>query len=116
MVCDEDGGGTATAIQLASSAAPGATTISLPQSRFCFSSDDHGTEYAWSSTIDGKYEDRGTLFRSVNHVGIYGPGHCDIDHNGVNMVLHGRQNLHDSQAIRVLYSASLHIDRRNIQH
>ncbi|KAJ4155840.1 hypothetical protein LMH87_001066 [Akanthomyces muscarius] len=85
-------------------------------SAHCFSSDDYDIEYAWSSTIDGKYEDRGILFRSADHIGIYGPGHCDIDPNGVNMVFHGRENPNDGKAARVLYSATLHIDGRNIQH
>ncbi len=85
-------------------------------SAHCFSSDDYDIEYAWSSTIDGKYEDRGILFRSADHIGIYGAGHCDIDPNGVNMVFHGRENPNDGQAARVLYSATLHIDGRNIQH
>ncbi|KAM3550403.1 hypothetical protein MY1884_008266 [Beauveria asiatica] len=84
-------------------------------SAHCFSSDDYDIEYAWSSTVDGKYEDRGILFRSADHIGIYGPGHCDIDPNGVNMVFHGRENPNDGQAARVLYSATLHIDGRDIQ-
>ncbi|KAM3472988.1 hypothetical protein MY8738_008617 [Beauveria namnaoensis] len=84
-------------------------------SAHCFSSDDYDIEYAWSSTVDGKYEDRRILFRSADHIGIYGPGHCDIDPNGVNMVFHGRENPNDGQAARVLYSATLHFDGRNIQ-
>ncbi|KAH8708957.1 hypothetical protein HC256_008887 [Beauveria bassiana] len=64
-------------------------------SAHCFSSDDYDI-YA-------------------DHIGIYGPGHCDIDPNGVNMVFHGRENPNDGQAARVLCSTTLHFDGRNIQ-
>lgn len=86
-------------------------------SAHCYSSDDYDVEYAWSSTIDGSYGDRGVLFRTSDGIGIFGPGHADIDPNGINMVFHGRTGANQGgNADRVLYSATLNFNGRQITY
>lgn len=86
-------------------------------SAHCYASDDYDVEYAWSSTIDGRYNDRGILFRTADNIGIYGPGHSDIDPNGVNMVFHGRLRPNEGGGgQRQLYSATLTFNGRQIRH
>ncbi|KAK7748469.1 hypothetical protein SLS62_008508 [Diatrype stigma] len=84
-------------------------------SAHCYSSDDYDLEYAWSSTIDGAYGDRGVLLRTVDNRGIFGPGHMDIDPNGSNVVFHGRTAANEGGGgTRYMYSAQLTIDGKAI--
>lgn len=83
-------------------------------SAHCYSSDDYDVEYAFSSTIDGMYTNRGILIRTVDNKGVYGPGGIDIDPNGKNVVFHGRLNPNQGGAARELYSAELTISGRSI--
>jgi beta-xylosidase len=86
-------------------------------SAHCFASDDYDVEYAWSRTVDGSYGDRGILFRTSDGIGIFGPGHADIDSNGVNMVFHGRTSPNEGGGgSRLLYSATLNFDGRRISY
>ncbi|KAI4865415.1 glycoside hydrolase family 43 protein [Hypoxylon rubiginosum] len=83
-------------------------------SAHCYSSDDYDVEYAFSSTIDGSYTNRGILIRTVDNKGVYGPGGLDIDPNGKSVVFHGRLNPNQGGAIRELYSAELTISGRSV--
>ncbi|KAI1373859.1 glycoside hydrolase family 43 protein [Hypoxylon crocopeplum] len=83
-------------------------------SAHCYSSDDYDVEYAFSSTIDGSYTNRGILIRTVDNRGVYGPGGLDIDPNGKSVVFHGRLNPNQGNAARELYSAELTISGRSI--
>ncbi|KAI0387376.1 glycoside hydrolase family 43 protein [Hypomontagnella monticulosa] len=83
-------------------------------SAHCYSSDDYDVEYAFSSTIDGAYTNRGILIRTVDNRGVYGPGGLDIDPNGRTVVFHGRQAPNQGNAKRQLYSAELTINGRSI--
>ena len=85
-------------------------------SAHCYSSDDYDIEYAWSSTINGQYGDRGILARTVDNIGIYGPGGLDIDPNGVNGVFHGRTVANNGGAPRELYSATLTFNGESVTH
>ncbi|OTA95508.1 glycoside hydrolase family 43 protein [Hypoxylon sp. CO27-5] len=83
-------------------------------SAHCYSSDDYDIEYAFSSTIDGSYTNRGILIRTVDNRGIYGPGGLDIDPNGKSVVFHGRLNPNQPNAARQMYSAELTINGQSI--
>ncbi|KAI1300600.1 glycoside hydrolase family 43 protein [Xylaria venustula] len=83
-------------------------------SAHCYSSDDYDIEYAFSSTINGAYTNRGILIRSVDNKGVFGPGGLDIDPNGKSVVFHGRVNANDGGGIRELYSASLTINGQSV--
>lgn len=83
-------------------------------SAHCYSSDDYDIEYAFSSTINGAYTNRGILLRSVDNKGIWGPGGLDIDPNGHSVVFHGRLNANNGNGARELYSAELTISGRSI--
>lgn len=86
-------------------------------SAHCYASDDYDVEYAWSSKIDGSYGDRGVLFRTADNIGIFGPGHPDIDPNGRNMVFHGRTGMNQGgSGTRVLYSATINFSGRRITY
>ncbi|GFP53246.1 hypothetical protein ACSS6W_000737 [Trichoderma asperelloides] len=79
-------------------------------SAHCYSSDDYDIEYAFSSTINGAYTNRGILARTISNLGIYGPGGLDLDPNGVNVVFHGRTAPNSPNAARNLYTANLAIN------
>ncbi|XDG09047.1 hypothetical protein ABKA04_008662 [Annulohypoxylon sp. FPYF3050] len=84
-------------------------------SAHCYSSDDYDVEYAFSSTIDGSYTNRGILIRTVDNKGVYGPGGLDIDPNGKNVVFHGRLAAgQGGSGSRELYSATLTISGQSI--
>ncbi|KAI1453410.1 glycoside hydrolase family 43 protein [Annulohypoxylon moriforme] len=84
-------------------------------SAHCYSSDDYDVEYAFSSTIDGSYTNRGILIRTVDNKGVYGPGGLDIDPNGKNVVFHGRLAANQGgSGKRELYSAELTISGTSI--
>ncbi|KAI0888738.1 glycoside hydrolase family 43 protein [Annulohypoxylon maeteangense] len=83
-------------------------------SAHCYSSDDYDVEYAFSSTIDGSYTNRGILIRTVDNKSVYGPGGLDIDPNGKNVVFHGRLAANQGNAKRELYSAQLTISGKSI--
>ncbi|KAI1740814.1 glycoside hydrolase family 43 protein [Xylaria scruposa] len=85
-------------------------------SAHCYSSDDYDIEYAFSSTINGAYTNRGILLRSVDNKGIWGPGGLDIDPNGKSVVFHGRLNANNGNGARELYSASLTINGRSVSY
>ncbi|RYC61857.1 hypothetical protein CHU98_g4362 [Xylaria longipes] len=85
-------------------------------SAHCYSSDDYDIEYAFSSTINGAYTNRGILLRSADNKGIWGPGGLDIDPNGSSAVFHGRLNANQGNAARVLYSASLTINGQSASY
>ncbi|RWA14337.1 hypothetical protein EKO27_g767 [Xylaria grammica] len=85
-------------------------------SAHCYSSDDYDIEYAFSSTINGAYTNRGILLRSVDNKGIWGPGGLDIDPNGKSVVFHGRLNANNGNGARQLYSASLTINGRSVSY
>ncbi|KAL7919191.1 glycoside hydrolase family 43 protein [Trichoderma austrokoningii] len=78
-------------------------------SAHCYSSDDYDIEYAFSSTINGAYTNRGILARTISNLGIYGPGGLDLDPNGVNVVFHGRTTPNTPNGARNLYTANLAI-------
>ncbi|GAW25062.1 putative glycoside hydrolase family 43 protein [Rosellinia necatrix] len=83
-------------------------------SAHCYSSDDYDIEYAFSSTINGAYTNRGILLRSVDNKGIWGPGGLDIDPNGHSVLFHGRLNANNGNGARELYSAEITINGRSI--
>jgi beta-xylosidase len=83
-------------------------------SAHCYSSDDYDIEYAFSSTINGAYTNRGILLRSADNMGVFGPGGIDLDPNGSSVVFHGRENANSGGSTRVLYSASLTIDGQSV--
>ena len=85
-------------------------------SAHCYSSDDYDIEYAFSSTIDGTYENRGILIRTVDNKGVFGPGGIDIDPNGKNVVFHGRTVANQGNGKRLLYSATLTISGRSVSY
>ncbi|KAI0404641.1 glycoside hydrolase family 43 protein [Xylaria palmicola] len=85
-------------------------------SAHCYSSDDYDIEYAFSSTIDGAYTNRGILLRSADNKGIWGPGGLDLDPNGSSVVFHGRLKANNGGGARELYSASLTINGRSISY
>ncbi|KAI1177901.1 glycoside hydrolase family 43 protein [Nemania sp. FL0916] len=85
-------------------------------SAHCYSSDDYDIEYAFSSTINGAYTNRGILIRSVDNKGIWGPGGLDLDPNGRNVVFHGRGKANDGSGARELYSASLTINGKSVSY
>lgn len=86
-------------------------------SAHCYASDDYDIEYAFSSTIDGSYTDRGVLFRTTDNIGIFAPGGLDIDPNGVNVVFHGRLAAgQGAGGTRELYSASLTINGKSVSY
>ncbi|KAI1073472.1 glycoside hydrolase family 43 protein [Whalleya microplaca] len=76
-------------------------------SAHCYTSDDYDIEYAFSSTIDGAYTNRGILLRTADGKGIYGPGSLDIDPNGRSVVFHGRLQANQGGGVRQLFSAEL---------
>ena len=92
----------------------GAGNYVLFYSAHCYSSDDYDVEYAFSSTINGAYTNRGILIRTADNRGIYGPGGLDIDPNGFNVLFHGRTVANDGSGIRELYSATLAINGQSI--
>ncbi|KAF7563747.1 hypothetical protein G7046_g405 [Stylonectria norvegica] len=79
-------------------------------SAHCYLSDDYDIEYAFSTTIDGTYSNRGLLLRTVDNKGVFGPGGLDLDPNGRNAVFHGRLGANQGSAARELYSAVLTIN------
>ncbi|KAK5625360.1 hypothetical protein RRF57_001076 [Xylaria bambusicola] len=83
-------------------------------SAHCYSSDDYDIEYAFSSTINGRYTNRGILLRSVDNKGIWGPGGLDLDPNGHTVLFHGRVNPNQGNAARVLYGADITINGQSI--
>ncbi|KAI1848713.1 hypothetical protein JX266_005572 [Neoarthrinium moseri] len=84
-------------------------------SAHCYASDDYDIEYAFSSTIDGQYTDRGILLRTVDNKGVYGPGGLDIDPNGKNVLFHGRDGPgQGGGGTRYLYSAVLSLNGKGI--
>ncbi|KAI0098314.1 glycoside hydrolase family 43 protein [Nemania sp. FL0031] len=85
-------------------------------SAHCYSSDDYDIEYAFSSTINGAYTNRGILIRSVDNKGIWGPGGLDIDPNGKTVIFHGRLNANNGNGARELYSATLTINGRSVSY
>ncbi|KAH9908491.1 glycoside hydrolase family 43 protein [Xylariomycetidae sp. FL2044] len=86
-------------------------------SAHCYSSDDYDIEYAWSSTIDGAYANRGILIRTVDNKGVFAPGGLDIDPNGKNVVFHGRLAANQGgSGSRELYSAVLSISGRSVSY
>ncbi|KAI0873552.1 glycoside hydrolase family 43 protein [Hypoxylon argillaceum] len=85
-------------------------------SAHCYSSDDYDVEYAFSSTINGAYTNRGILIRSADNKGIWGPGGLDIDPNGRSVIFHGRLNPNDGNGARELYSATLTINGRSVSY
>ncbi|KAH8586582.1 glycosyl hydrolase [Bisporella sp. PMI_857] len=86
-------------------------------SAHCYSSDNYDIEYAFSSTIDGAYTNRGILIRTVDNKGIFGPGGIDIDPNGRNVVFHGRTGANQGGGgRRYLYSAVLTINGRAVSY
>ncbi|KAI0154145.1 glycoside hydrolase family 43 protein [Xylariaceae sp. FL1272] len=85
-------------------------------SAHCYSSDDYDIEYAFSSTINGAYTNRGILLRSVDNKGIWGPGGLDLDPNGKSVVFHGRLNANNGGGARELYSADLTINGQSISY
>ncbi|KAI1817936.1 glycoside hydrolase family 43 protein [Poronia punctata] len=85
-------------------------------SAHCYSSDDYDIEYAFSSTIDGSYTNRGILLRSVDGKGIWAPGGLDIDPNGQSVLFHGRKEAGTGDAARVMYSAELTISGQSISY
>ncbi|KAI1497251.1 glycosyl hydrolase [Biscogniauxia marginata] len=86
-------------------------------SAHCYSSDDYDIEYAFSSTIDGSYTNRGILLRTASNEDIYGPGGLDIDPNGRSVVFHGRlQPNQGGSGSRQLYSAELTINGRSVSY
>lgn len=85
-------------------------------SAHCYSSDDYDIEYAFSSTINGAYTNRGILLRSVDNKGIWGPGGLDIDPNGKSVVFHGRLKANDGGGVRELYSANIAISGRSLSY
>ena len=76
-------------------------------SAHCYSSDDYDIEYAFSSTIDGQYTNRGILLRSADNRGVFGPGGLDLDPNGRSVVFHGRKNANRVGDPRYLYSGTI---------
>ncbi|KAI1109550.1 glycoside hydrolase family 43 protein [Nemania sp. NC0429] len=85
-------------------------------SAHCYSSDDYDIEYAFSSTIDGAYTNRGILLRSVDNKGVWGPGGLDLDPNGKSVVFHGRLRANDGGGARQLYSADIVINGRSLSY
>ncbi|KAI8628194.1 glycoside hydrolase family 43 protein [Xylariaceae sp. FL1651] len=85
-------------------------------SAHCYSSDDYDIEYAFSSTINGAYSNRGILIRSADNKGIWGPGGLDIDPNGSSVVFHGRLNAKSPNGARELYSATLTINGQSVSY
>ncbi|KAI0593484.1 glycoside hydrolase family 43 protein [Biscogniauxia sp. FL1348] len=86
-------------------------------SAHCYSSDDYDIEYAFSSTIDGSYTNRGILLRTASNVGIYGPGGLDIDPNGKSVVFHGRLAANQGGGgTREMYSGELVINGRAVSY
>ncbi|ORY60258.1 glycoside hydrolase family 43 protein [Pseudomassariella vexata] len=85
-------------------------------STHCYSSDDYGIEYAFSSTIDGSYGNRGSLIRTVDNKGVYGPGGMDIDPNGSSVVFHGRLAAGQGSGTRELYSAAITINGHSVSY
>jgi len=84
-------------------------------SAHCYASDDYDIEYAFSSTIDGAYENRGILLRTVDHKAIWAPGGLDIDPDGKTVVFHGRTGPNQGGGgTRFMYSADLMISGRSI--
>ncbi|KAI0508797.1 glycoside hydrolase family 43 protein [Xylaria bambusicola] len=83
-------------------------------SAHCYSSDDYDIEYAFSSTINGQYTNRGILLRSVDNKGIWGPGGLDLDPNGRTVLFHGRVNPNQGNGARVLYGADITINGQSI--
>lgn len=84
-------------------------------SAHCYTTDDYDIEYAWSSTIDGSYSDRGILLRTADNTGVYAPGGLDLDVNGKNVVFHGRSQPNGAGG-RDLYSAELTINGKTISY
>jgi len=85
-------------------------------SAHCYSSDDYDIEYAFSSTINGPYTNRGILLRTVDNKGIFGPGGLDLDPNGKSVVFHGRTKANNGNGPRLLYSAELTISGHSISY
>ncbi|KAI0012989.1 glycoside hydrolase family 43 protein [Xylariaceae sp. FL0662B] len=86
-------------------------------SAHCYANDDYDIEYAFSSTIDGSYTNRGVLLRTADGLGIYGPGGMDIDPNGRSVTFHGRlQPNQGGSATRQLFSAELTIGGQSVSY
>ncbi|CAJ2513994.1 Uu.00g021130.m01.CDS01 [Anthostomella pinea] len=86
-------------------------------SAHCYAGDDYDIEYAFSSTIDGSYTNRGILLRTVDNTGIYAPGGLDLDPNGRSVVFHGRlAGNQGGGGTRELYSAELSISGRSVSY
>lgn len=81
----------------------------------CYASDNYDIKYAWSSTIDGTYERKGTLLNSAGAPGVYGPGGLDVDIFGRVAVFHGRIAPNGgSTGDRHLFSAELNYNGLNV--
>jgi hypothetical protein len=92
----------------------GAGNYILFYSAHCYSSDDYDIEYAFSSTINGSYTDRGILIRTADDRGVWAPGSMDLDPDGVNVLFAGRTEANDGSGIRELYSATISISASDI--
>ncbi|KAK8094668.1 glycoside hydrolase family 43 protein [Apiospora hydei] len=67
----------------------------------CYASDNYDIKYAWSSTVDGDYQRKGTLLTTtMTNNGIYGPGGLDVDWNGRTAVFHGRTAPRGARPVR----------------
>ncbi|KAI2619914.1 glycoside hydrolase family 43 protein [Hypoxylon sp. NC1633] len=95
---------------------PGDAGYVLFFSTHCYSTDDYDIQYAFSDKIDGKYNNRGSLLRTSDGLGIYGPGGLDIDPNGKSVVFHGRLFPNQPAGARELYSAELTFNGRNVHY
>ncbi|KAK8006269.1 hypothetical protein PG991_012566 [Apiospora marii] len=82
----------------------------------CYASDNYDIKYAWSSTVDGDYERKGTLLTTaMTDNGIYGPGGLDIDWNGRTAVFHGRTAPGEgSTGERSLFTAELSVNGQSV--
>ncbi|KAK6844974.1 glycoside hydrolase family 43 protein [Apiospora arundinis] len=82
----------------------------------CYASDNYDIKYAWSSTVDGDYERKGTLLTTaMTNNGIYGPGGLDIDWNGRTAVFHGRTSPGEgATGERSLFTAELSVNGQDV--
>ncbi|KAK8087141.1 hypothetical protein PG994_002115 [Apiospora phragmitis] len=73
-------------------------------------------KYAWSSTVDGDYQRKGTLLTTaMTNNGIYGPGGLDIDWNGRTAVFHGRTAPEEgASGERSLFTAELSVNGHDV--
>ncbi|KAI1825924.1 glycoside hydrolase family 43 protein [Xylaria intraflava] len=84
-------------------------------SAHCYSTDDYDIEYAFSSTINGAYTNRGILIRSADHKGVWAPGGMDLDPNGRSVVFHGRLQS-GGKGARELWSAELTLNGHSVSY